>query len=62
MHVLHHLDELAVFLAPVEAGYGDAVAEVRCKREDLIVYDQSARQIDATKNVKILVHRVLTFE
>ena len=47
MDVPHNLDKLAVFLAPIEAGDWHSVAEVRSKREDLVVNDQCTGQVNA---------------
>ena len=44
--VLHDLDQLAAFLATVEACDWHTIAELSCKREHLIIDDQRATQVN----------------
>ena len=59
MHILHDLDELAVPLAPVETRDRYAVAEMRSKREHIIVDDECAAEIDTVEDAEVLVDGLL---
>ena len=47
MYILHNFDQLAIFLAAIESCNWDSIAQMRGKREYLVIDKESLREVKA---------------